>query len=346
MSDVASYLRGGPNHVHDVSLHYPEPTTGAAVALTVTPDIPFNQLLPSWNVDVPEGAGFAVDARLRRADSDAWTAWYAFDRWGTVPPGKARHLKDTDGEVDVDIFRTTHEFDALEIRFTLHPGENERRPKVHRVAICVTNTLRDEAWAKRHRPRFDMPAPHQWRRRLDVPFRSQRNVSGDIGGEICSPTSTAMVMAYRGVDVPTEPLAYKIHDPYFSIFGNWARAVQAAYLHGVPGFLRRFHDWDEVKTYIAAETPVIASIKDPDGILDGAPYPESSGHLFVIVGFDDDDNVHVNDPAGRSPEAGIVTYDREQMEQVWFDYGAVGYVLEPKPRPLIRPSATHAKPRR
>lgn len=322
-------LRGSASDVHVMLFDRPDAEEQAAVTERVLASpVPFNEVLPSWNVDVPEGAGFRMDVRMGHAQEDTWTAWYFFGRWGTAPDADDKHVRDDDGLVDVDVFRSKRQFDRLAYRFTPYPGQEGASPAMRRFAVCLSNTLHDEAWARKHRQTTEEPPRAMWGRRLDVPFRSQRDESPEIAGNICSPTSTSMVMAYRGVDRPTEAMARLIYDADYRIYGNWARAVQGAYVHGVPGYLRRFHDWNEVKACIAAGQPVIASIKDPGGKLRGSPYPHTAGHLLVIVGFDEHGNVHVNDPAGRTPEAGLITYDRQDMEKVWFGYGGVGYILE------------------
>ena len=61
-----------------------------------------------------------------------------------------------------------------------------------------------------------------------MPFRSQKVERKEIRGRICSPTSVSMVLAYRGVDRPTEEVAQTIFDESNRIFGNWPRAVAGA----------------------------------------------------------------------------------------------------------------------
>ena len=79
----------------------------------------------------------------------------------------------------------------------------------------------------------------------------------------------------------------------------------------------------------------MASISFGSGELDGAPISASNGHLLVIVGFTDDGDVVVNDPA--APHQGGVrrTYDRGQFEDAWIPTsGGVVYVIADEAHPL------------
>ncbi len=295
---------------------------------------PFNDLVPSWNVDVPEGTGFVVQIRMGRQAGDFWTPFYYLGRWGQVPRDAVKKvIRDEFGTIDIDYFRSDQVFDRIQYRLLLATTDPEQTPTLRRFGLAYSNTMNDESLAREHRSKV-RPAPQaRWARRLPVPFRSQRDEDPKIAGSVCSPTSTAMVMEYRGVNQPTAHMAEVIWDAEYRMFGNWARAVQGAYLAGVPGYLRRFGNWDEVHKEIAAGQPVIASIRvrELNG-LRGAPYRRSNGHLLVIVGFDAEGNVLVNDPAARTADSGMATYFREDMDKAWLDHGGVGYVLtEPPP---------------
>jgi hypothetical protein len=138
-----------------------------------------------------------------------------------------------------------------------------------------------------------------------------------------------MVLAYRGVERPTREVADLVYDAVHEIYGNWPRAVQAAYTYGVPGYLTRFSDWDEVRREIAGGQPLIVSVRAAEGELRGAPYPSTDGHLLVLVGFTRTGDVVVNDPA--APEAATVrrVYARSELETVWLRRGGTAYVLGP-----------------
>jgi len=292
---------------------------------------PFNELVPSWNVELPEGAGFRAELRVGR-DDGSWSSWYDLGTWGVAPDGVPGPVRDLHGVVDVDVFRSEQVFDAVQARFALRDTDEGELPRLRRVALCVSNTTGDSGLAADHAKRPDPVSPESWQRRLDVPFRSQRSEDPAIAGRICSPTSVSMVMAYHGVERQTSYVAGRAYDAEHDLYGGWSRAVQAAFEEGVPGYVTRFGSWGEVRAEIAEGRPVIASIRAREGELRGAPYESTGGHLIVITGFDAEGDVLVNDPAASNRAEGIVKYAREDMQRVWLDRGGVAYVLQPPER--------------
>jgi hypothetical protein len=137
-------------------------------------------------------------------------------------------------------------------------------------------------------------------------------------------------MAYRGVDRPTVEVADAAFDQRYRIYGNWPANVQAAYRYGLPGYLARFSDWDDVKRMIAAGQPLIISMVAGPGELRNAPYNEIGGHLIVITGFTEDGKVTVNDPATTDPDRGRYHCWPDDLETVWMRAkGGTAYVLLP-----------------
>ena len=62
--------------------------------------------------------------------------------------------------------------------------------------------------------------------------------------------------------------------------------------------------------------------------LSGAPISSSNGHLMVVVGFEADGDVVVNDPAGATNGAVRRVYDRDELEDVWINAsGGTTYVI-------------------
>lgn len=300
---------------------------------------PFNDCVPSWNVSVREETGFRVEMRFGSKGTSRWTVWYYLGTWGACPVPSRKITSNADGRVEIDYFGSQKLFDRIQYRVRLCGRPDRPGPHLRRFAMAVSNTRGDEALYRRVHREPSLPPKTRWARRLPVPYRSQEIEDESIRGSVCSPTCVAMVMEYRGVARPTRRMCDIIWDPEYRIYGNWARAVQGAFVEGVPGYVRRFGSLDEVKALTADGQPVIASIRVPKGALTGAPYAASAGHLIVITGFDANGDVHVNDPAARPPASGQLTYKADEIRTVWLDKGGVGYVLLPpeQPRPMGGP---------
>lgn len=297
----------------------------------------FEQLLLSWNIDCPAQAGVCVELRVRDSDECEWTPWLYVGDWGTSLPAPialerepGRHLESQSGakcvsadgtKIDIDFFRSERVWSAAQfrVRATASGDQLNRSVIVRRVALCFSR--RTDAPAPSFAP------PKEAIRRLDVPFRSQKAERPEIAGRICSPTSVAMALAYRGLEVDTLAAAERLFDSAHDIYGNWTRAIQGAYSFGAPGYLARFDDWNEVASHIAQGTPLVISIAAGEGELDRAPYSKTAGHLLVLCGFDARGDVHVNDPAAPTAQAGQLVYRRDQLERVWMARGGTSYVL-------------------
>ncbi len=295
----------------------------------LTPDLAFHEVLASWNIGTPPGAGFTVEIRVGRAAENAWSPWLYLGDWGTPPPGE-RTVRFERGRVEIDYFRSDTLFDRVQYRLRATTSGPPAVLHLRRVTLCLSDLRSGGLPAPPAPPRRPLPAA-AWQRRLPVPFRTQKTAEPDLAGKICSPACVAMVMAYHGVDRDTLDVARACLDPHHGIYGNWPRNVQAAYSFGVPGYLARFTNWADVERAIAAGRPLIASIRFArPGILLNSPYSATDGHLIVLTGFDAAGNVEVNDPAAGTPEKGCVWYPRAGLEEAWWKAtGGVAYVLLP-----------------
>lgn len=73
------------------------------------------------------------------------------------------------------------------------------------------------------------------------------------------------------------------------------------------------------------------SIAWKKGELAGAPITSSSGHLVVLIGFDNTGYPIVNDPAASTNQDVQRTYVRAQLESVWLRYsGGTVYLIFPE----------------
>src|SRR5207249_4534813 len=151
---------------------------------------------------------------------------------------------------------------------------------------------------------------------LSVPTFSQETHKGEFpeydgGGEAwCSPTSTAMVLAFHGAGPSEDDLSNFPGDRYddpqvdyaaratyewnYKGAGNWPANVAYASRFGLEGFVTRLRSLNEAQRFVEASIPLVASIT---GKLPGLLFGETNGHLLVIRGFDRNGNVITNDPA-------------------------------------------------
>lgn len=313
--------------------------SAASIELPVHRGPSFRDALASWNARVPEGMGLIVELRVAPPDGSwtpsEWSPWLELGSWGAIS-AESKLTSFDGGRVDVDEFRSEQPWGRAQLRVRAWRTSPDAKASVtlERVTLCVSDrtTAQGVAW-ERFRPSHSCsnPAPRgpAVPRRIDVPFRSQRSLPAELAPRCCSPTSLAMVLAFRGVDRPTEEVAALVYDREHAIYGNWTRAIQGAFTLGVPGHLTRFSRWDGVEDSIRAGQPLVISIAAKKGELPGAPYESTSGHLLVLCGFDERGDVLANDPAATDAASGQRTYSRKHLERCWFDHGGVAYVLEP-----------------
>ena len=335
---AAAQLRHAKVDGHTLVLHPQANTDSEFVSSILAADEWFNNALVSWNIDSHDPAArVVIELRVGREADDSWSPWLYVGGVGAARAPDDAVTSFDGGRIDVDYFRSDERYDRAQVRVrALHPADGRTQVRVARIAVCLSDLSGiPTAMPVQSRQLPATVSPSAWRRRLGVPFRSQKTEHAEIAGRICSPTSLAMVMAYRGVDRPTSDVAAAAYDPLSAIYGNWPSNIQAAFEFGVPGYLRRFSDWADVETAIAADQPLIISIRVRNpGDLKGAPYETTDGHLIVLTGFADNGDAWINDPAASTAKAGVVRYTREDLERVWMrGSGGLAYVLLPADTP-------------
>lgn len=294
------------------------------VSAVLTPKQPFHELLASWNVEVPTGAGIWFDVRVGRKADDSWTDWLRVGAWGGGQPNWEATRSTGDAGVDVDYFKSATAYDLAQYRIVAWKGDS-RGGDVKVARVDLTFSTRD-GLAPADKARIEIPES-SWKLGLAVPFRSQKSVAADLAPRVCSPTATAMVLEYHGVKRGTEEIAKRVFDAEHDLYGNWTRTIQGAYTFGVSGYLTRYADWGAVERAIAVGQPLVISIAAKPGELTGAPYAETAGHLIVVTGFDEHGDVLVHDPAGATAAEGVRTYRRSELDRCWLARGGTAYVF-------------------
>ena len=334
-----------------VSLLEPRPRTVAGRAYEAgtwtspwaTPGFAATALIPSWEATTPGRSLVRVEVRGRGADG-ATGSWDTLADWSRahrpVPRTTYSGQPDDLGRVSVDTWYATSAVTSWQVRVTL------LRPRGTSVAVSLERVgAVASADASAPRP-TSRPGPGVGTV-LPVPAYSQMVHSGHYpqwggGGEAwCSPTSTAMVLAYHGVspaptgitpghpDAVVDHTAKMVYDHGYDGTGNWAfNTAYAATLVGGDSYVTRLRDLREAEDHIAAGVPLVVSIAFGRNQLAGAPISASEGHLLVVIGFEPDGDVVVNDPAGATNAEVRRVYDRAQFERLWISAsGGTAYVI-------------------
>lgn len=334
---------------------------GTWTSPVVTPGFNYTELISSWNASTPGDSWIEVNVR-GTAETGETSKWYVLGRW--TRSDENLHRTSQSGQRDelatvlIDTLATVndHTFSDYQLQVNLYRLAGTSDTPSVRTVGAMASSLPDNKKVP------VSPLGGAEGIVLDVPTYSQEKHIGeypqwDNGGEAwCSPTSTSMVMDYWGAgpDSSGYPTGYAWVDPAFSDpqvdhaarqtfdynydgAGNWPFNAAYAASYGLEGFVTRLRSLTEAEQFIKAGIPLVTSVSFKKGQLDGAGYG-TNGHLMVIVGFDQNGDVVVNDPASHlipSNDQVRTTYDREQFENTWVPHsGGVVYVIHPASVPL------------
>ncbi len=309
------------------------------------PGFGLTQLVPSWEAVTEGDSVVKVQVRGQAADGTLST-WDSMAEWTLDNPRRLRRSlasqSDDLARVNVDTWQAVTPLTQWQVRISLYRNPTTRPAvRVDRVGAMAS------ALVPRGNAPTSAPGPGAGTV-LDVPTYSQMTHSGHYpqwggGGEAwCSPTSTAMVLAYYGLqpgpftgvtsghaDAQVDRTARLVYDHAYDGTGNWAfNTAYASTLTSGEAYVTRLPDLRAAEDYIAAGVPLVASVAFGRNQLAGTPISSSAGHLLVVVGFEVDGDVVVNDPAGANNGAVRRVYDRDQFEDVWINAsGGIVYVI-------------------
>jgi uncharacterized protein YvpB len=293
---------------------------------------PFGSLIISWNVDTPSGTAIAVEAQV--LVEKKWSEWFSWGTWGDKAASSGNPASRV-AQMDVDTLLLKGDKKATAIRYRLKLSSRDPRvtPAVRLIALSIKNKDRSAGRAVTVEA-----AGNAWERDLPVPSYSQAKRDPKIASRICSPTSVSMVMAYHGVWVAPETVAWGSYDSKQDLFGNWPFNAAYAAKSGLTAYVAFFDSLSDLKQEIAQGYPVVAAvwyrnseaIAQPLPVLHGAPIDYTEGHLVVVRGFkvrDGKEYVLVNDPAGADDAAVYREYLAAEFEAAWVK---VAYIIRPR----------------
>jgi peptidase C39-like protein len=305
---------------------------GEATSPEISTTFNYQEAIASWNASTP--AGSWVEVQFRAQYGTRWSKWYVLGIWAsdysTIRRHSVQSQGDSDGFVAVDTFvssnkkETTNKF---QLKLRLFSVNGSTVPTVRNVSVAYSTSAPKTASVSAGNPAL-------WNTLITVPECSQM-VYPD-GGEVwCSPTSTSMVLAYLdGYAGPCEPRVRAavdgVYDWIYDGHGNWPFNTAYAATFGYEGYVARFTSLAEAEEYVAAGVPMIMSIAWGKGDLTNSGVDSTNGHLLVLVGFDAQGNLLINDPASPTNETVQRTYLRSEFELLWLQSsGGTVYLIYP-----------------
>jgi hypothetical protein len=293
--------------------------------------------------------------------------WYILGRWSSDDYSFHRTSVggqgNADGFVSIDTwFAKDHPAIAYRLRATLYRKVGASAgPTLTRLSAIASNLTNQKGG-------FPSKTTMTGNTGVDlgVPQYSQEIHHGDFpqydnGGEAwCSPTSTAMVVAYWSqysvthstrdyrptpteyswvtAALPSPPhqdpwvdyTAREVYDYHYNGAGNWPFNAAYAASRGLVADVTQLHNLAEAEPFVRAGIPLVASVAWNSNKLDGG-IKSTNGHLLVIEGFSaDGSKVIVNDPASLDDSVVKHAYDREQFERAWIPAsGGIVYLIRP-----------------
>jgi hypothetical protein len=298
-------------------------------------------LIASWNAQTPPGSGIEIQARV--IDGEKATQFYTLGRWATgtqSPRESVTGQKDEDGDVQTDMLILKRPSRRAQIRLTLTENKDRAKPNLRFLALNFSRQSSAQpnlAWSRRLSPV----------RILRVPARAQ--LAYPEGRDWCSPACVSMVLAYWGallnrpdlkIDVPE--VAAGVYDRNWPGTGNWPfNTAFAGELTGMRAFVTRLRDLSEVETLLGAGVPPILSVSF--NRLNGRASHTGTGHLVVIVGFDERGNAVLNDPWAFGQKAGTVrrSVSVQNLLSAWSHSHNTVYLIYPDTWSLPRSPESH-----
>ncbi len=247
---------------------------------------PFSELIMSWNALRPSQGYMAVWVSLKYKGQ--WRPWQRLAQWG--PHFQKTFVNKLDGFAHTKHCRAEMQRRTVargfRIKVAFHKGAEPKNLKALFACCSRPNKLRIV------RPRRSLPSVAV----RGVPRQSQMVLKHPRCGDLCSPVSTSMIIAYfyqnlLGV-MPRSSMydfaldfASRAHDQgYLDIYGNWILNVAQAFdsSNGLVYFhVERLHSFYDLYHYLAQKVPVAVSVRR----LRGGATPYANGHFMVVVGW-------------------------------------------------------------
>lgn len=241
----------------------------------------FSSAVASWAATSSKYA--TVELEIQFLVGSTWSKYFSYGKWGQGLQNKVFDTSDSIAKLNDDIITILNNKKASAIRFKATLRRDNLSVESPRLALlaCALEI-----------PGYSYPV-----NTTDLPREVDYNVPKlyqhvvpTIGGSICSPTSSTMLLKYKGHD-------FKAYDTYehryianivkeynSGIFGNWVYNTVWISSFVEISYVARMYSAEELVYHLATVGPVSASIKGTFIGELGGRYT-TNGHLIVVRGY-------------------------------------------------------------
>jgi uncharacterized protein YvpB len=292
--------------------------------------ISWNEFVLSWNAVTPPGTWIRFE--VQALEGTHKTKFYTMGIWSEDASKHERTTvdgqNDDDAKVKSDTLVLKEKASALQVRVIINAAPGQAIPQLKSLGLSFLDTTVKVAALP--------PNKAAWGKILTVPEKSQNSYPQEKGW--CSPTSLSMVLNLwsqklnrpeMALDVPE--VADAIYDPNFGGTGNWPfNTAFAGKFPGMRAYVSRFSDISELEDWITAGLPVIISA--PYNLMAPGRNATGYGHLTVCIGFTENGDVVINDPATNLEKGQHVRhiYKRADVEHAWSMSHRTVYLVYPE----------------
>ncbi|MDD3191773.1 MAG: C39 family peptidase [Bacilli bacterium] len=298
----------------------PDALSGTYTTDVIT-SLAFTEAVASWAATSSPQATVEVSIQVRVGST--WSKYFSYGEWGLGRQNKSYNSSDAIARLSADevIVADSQQADAFRLLAVLKRNAlSDVSPQLSLLAVALQI------------PDYQYPVdisslPNQVD--YDVP-KLYQHVVPTIGGIICSPTSSTMLLKYKGHDFSNQAtyehqyIAGVVREYNSGIYGNWVYNTVGISAFGENSYVKRMYSYQELLHHLATVGPIAASVK---GTLVGELVKTwtTSGHLIVVRGYRFEGNqlyILANDP-NISP-----VYEEYKVENFMTFWRGVVYVVE------------------
>ncbi|HOE06777.1 MAG: C39 family peptidase [Bacilli bacterium] len=286
----------------------------------------YTELVASWAAISSTTSTCELEIRVK-ADT-AWSKYFTYGVWGLGRNNLYYNQTDTRVRMNTDeiLLNSPYKGKAFQYKITLRRNTADVASPVLSL-VAVTLNIENYTYAP---STAALPAQVDY----DVPKLNQNEVP-EIGNSICSPTTSTMLLKFKGFNFTDKDAQYEhryiaglVADRGHNnpTYGNWVYNTVTMGAFGLDAYVQRMYSWSELKYHLATVGPVGASIKGNTGLY------TTGGHLIVVRGYKEINGktyVICNDPNINSRfGAGLFVYYEFPLDVFENFWRGVVYVVE------------------